>query len=160
MSTTSTIAQVNAKKLEAYRDAAGRLVDGVVAAIIDPNTPRIDLLGPGAFVATHFGDDSEESLVDEQKRLLDDWISFVRLQRSVHHGEDGLVVLGACRGGNNRSALFAGWAKRALEGSIGADDVDVLPLGNAYFAAILTSDDGLAVDAAAVRRHARKRGAA
>lgn len=111
-------------------------------------------LGPRAFKgSTDFGMDSEDELSREQKTMLCTWSSFVRHQLHTWTGGDTMTVVGVCHGGANRSGLFAGWAKRAIEGEV--DEADACMPQNDYYRAVVL--EGLDVDPVDVKQRARKR---
>jgi hypothetical protein len=126
-------------------------VDGVKISLQD----AIDQLGSRAFTKPiDFGQDSEErALTDEQMKMLDEWVDFVKDARNHVQGEE-LTVVGVCNKGKNRSGLFAGWTMKSIDGSVDTDH-EVMPTTTFYQAII--NKGRLDVDPALAKQESRKR---
>lgn len=146
----------------------GKLKEGVIAVItVNPSenaslrgkhinidgtrTPIADamnMLGPRVYMATGFGQDSEEhALTDYQKKLLVGWVHYVR-QADMANAEAVCV----CKSGMNRSGLFAAWLQLMLDGSVAEELKPV----NSLYCAIIDRED-LDVKPADLQRPSRKR---
>lgn len=124
-------------------------VEGVKISLQD----AIDQLGPRAFKKPiDFGPDSEErALTNEQKKMLDEWVEFVKAARKDIEGDE-VTVVGVCNRGKNRSGLFTCWVMNSIDGSVDPDH-EVMPTTPFYQAII--KEGRLDVDPAVVKQESR-----